>query len=145
MTYKYLYQDKNNCNREGEIVAKNRNDAYVLLRKQGIRPYRVIGDDPLNWLPWAVASSFALLLSLVMVMGYMLLSRPNANAGKKQNYPSMSESEIIAFRKRAEQVVFRAPEAFRYNVWKGVNQRLIERGIEPLQLPPGLSEEEFTP
>ena len=37
MTYKYLYQDKNNCNCEGEIVAKNRNDAYVLLRKQGIR------------------------------------------------------------------------------------------------------------
>lgn len=145
MTYKYLYQDKNNCNCEGEIVAKNRNDAYMLLRKRGIRPYRVIGNDPLNWLPWAVAASFALLLSLVMVMGYMLVARGSADSVQKQNFPALSESEKMAFRKRAEEVVFRAPEAFRYNVWKGVNARLVERGIEPLQLPPGLSDEEFAP
>jgi hypothetical protein len=58
----------------------------------------------------------------------------------------MSESEMEAFRKRAEEVVLRAPEAFRYNVWKGVNARLVERGIEPLQMPTGLSaDEEFSP
>jgi hypothetical protein len=146
MTYKYLYQDKENRNCEGEIVAKNRNDAYLLLRKQGIRPYRVIGDDPLNWLPWAVASGFALLLAAVMVMGYLLAVRSNEAAQKPAVISSMSESEMEAFRKRAEEVVLRAPEAFRYNVWKGVNARLVERGIEPLQMPTGLSaDEEFSP
>ena len=55
MTYKYLYQDKENRNLEGEIKARNRADAYLLLRKQGIRPYRLIGDDPWNWRPGAIA------------------------------------------------------------------------------------------
>lgn len=146
MTYKYLYQDKQNRNCEGEIVAKNRNDAYTLLRKRGIRPYRVIGDDPLNWLPWAVAAGFAALLTAVMVMGYMLAVRPDGARRVSASFPSMSGSEAEAFRKRAEEVVFRAPEAFRYNVWKGVNARLVERGIEPLQLPAGLAaDEEFSP
>lgn len=143
MTYKYLYQDSQNRNREGEIVAKNRDEAYTLLRKSGIRPYRVIGDDPLNWRPWALAASFVVLLSAVIVMGYMLASRAvKAKSPLAGDFPAMSESEIVAFRKRAEEAVFRAPEAFRYNVWKGVNARLEERGIEPLQLPAGLVADE---
>ena len=53
MKYRYLYQTKDNENREGEIRAANRAEAYAALRKQGIRPYRVIGDDPWRWKPLA--------------------------------------------------------------------------------------------
>ena len=44
--------------------AKNRADAYALLRKQGIRPYRLLGDDPVNWQPWAVGASFFILVAV---------------------------------------------------------------------------------
>lgn len=54
MKYRYLYQTKENENREGEIRAANRAEAYAALRKQGIRPYRVIGDDPWRWRPLAL-------------------------------------------------------------------------------------------
>ena len=36
MKYKYLYQTKDNENREGWIKAKDRADAYAKLRKQGV-------------------------------------------------------------------------------------------------------------
>lgn len=61
MKYVYHYQTSGNENRTGEIRARNRADAYARLRKQGIRPYRLVGDDPLNWRPWAVGSLVALL------------------------------------------------------------------------------------
>ena len=54
MKYQYFYQTKANENRSGWIKARNRESAYTLLRKQGIRPYRIVGDDPLNWRPWAI-------------------------------------------------------------------------------------------
>ena len=53
--------------------------------------------------------------------------------------------EAAAFRARAVDAVYRAPEAFRYNVWKGVNARLAERGLEPLPRPEGLRDEEQFP
>lgn len=46
MKYKYLYQTRENANREGWVTARDRAEAYATLRKQGIRPYRLIGDDP---------------------------------------------------------------------------------------------------
>ena len=67
MTYKYLYQDQENRNLEGEIKARNRADAYLILRKQGIRPYRLIGDDPWNWRPWAIATGYAGLLVIIVI------------------------------------------------------------------------------
>lgn len=69
MKYKYLYQDKTNRNCEGWIKARNREQAYTLVRKMGIKPYRIIGDDPLNWRPWAIGAAFALLLSLAVALG----------------------------------------------------------------------------
>ncbi len=44
--YRYLYQSKESNNQEGFIWAESRADAYAKIRKIGIRPYRVIGDDP---------------------------------------------------------------------------------------------------
>lgn len=133
MTYKYLYQTKENENREGEIKAHSRDEAYTLLRKQGIRPYRVIGEDPWNWRPWAIAAGYAVLVIAIVVLLWIDL-RGSGNIVK------MTEAEAEAFRLRAEDAVYNAPEAYRYNVWKGVNARLAERGLPPLEKPIGLEE-----
>ena len=145
MVYKYLYQDKHNRNCEGDIKARDRNDAYRLLRKQGIRPYRLIGDDPFNWRPWAIAAGYVVLLALVFVLAVKLADRAQGAGGGNPSLPALSAEEEEAFRNRAFEAVYRAPEAFRYNVWKGVNARLVERGIEPLPRPEGLRDEEPFP
>ena len=73
MKYKYLYQDRENRNLEGEIVAKDRDEAYKLLRKQGIRPYRVIGDDPWNWRPWAISAGYVILSAALVAVGVIAI------------------------------------------------------------------------
>ena len=73
MIYKYLYQDKSNNNLEGEIAARNRDEAYRLLRKRGIRPYRVIGDDPWNWRPWVISAGYVLLSAALVTVGIIAL------------------------------------------------------------------------
>jgi len=75
LKYKYLYQDRKNNNLEGEIVAKNRDEAYKLLRQQGIRPYRVIGDDPWNWRPWAISAGYVLLSAALVVVGIVAIAQ----------------------------------------------------------------------
>lgn len=67
MKYQYFYQTKENENRSDWIKARNREAAYTLLRKRGIRPYRIVGDDPVNWRPWAIAAAFAVLLACLAV------------------------------------------------------------------------------
>ena len=86
-----------------------------------------------------------MLLALVFVLAAMLAGRAQDAAGGKQAAPSLSADEAQAFRNRASDAVYRAPEAFRYNVWKGVNARLAERGLEPLPRPEGLRDEEQFP
>lgn len=73
MKYKYLYQDHENNNLEGEIEARNRDDAYKQLRLSGIRPYRVIGDDPWNWRPWAISAGYVILSVALVVVGFIAL------------------------------------------------------------------------
>ena len=73
LKYKYLYQDRENNNLEGEIVAKDRDEAYKLLRKQGIRPYRVIGDDPWNWRPWAISAGYVILSAALVAVGVIAI------------------------------------------------------------------------
>ena len=133
MTYKYLYQDKENRNREGEIKARSRDEAYTLIRKQGIKPYRVIGEDPWNWRPWAVAAGYLLLFVVIGLLAMRLVE-------KDAKY-HLTDEEAFQFRQRAEEAVNNAPEAYRYNVWKGVNARLAERGLDPLPRPEGLAED----
>ena len=140
VTYKYLYQDRENRNCEGEIKARDRAEAYMLLRKQGIRPYRVIGDDPFRWQPWAFSSGYAVLLAVIVALAVMLADK-TAGAGGVAAPPAMTEDEARIFRERAEEAVIRAPDAFKYNVWKGVNARLAERGLEPIERPEGLVDE----
>ena len=139
MTYKYLYQDKENRNCEGEIKSRDRAEAYMLLRKQGIRPYRVIGDDPFRWQPWALSAGYAVLLAVIVALAVLLAVKTSGDGAKSA--PSLTPEAAREFRERAEEAVYRAPEAFRYNVWKGVNARLQERGLEPIKRPEGLVEE----
>lgn len=141
MVYKYLYQDKSNRNLEGEIKAKDRAEAYTLLRKQGIRPYRVIGDDPVRWQPWAIAAGYAVLIGAVLTLAVLLGAADENGVGKEKPRITLTAEEAEEFRQRAEDAVYNAPEDFRYNVWKGVNARLAERGLEPIPRPEGLVEE----
>lgn len=67
MKYRYFYQTSANENRDGWISAKNRAEAYAALRKQGIRPYRLVGDDPVRWQPWAIGGLIALLVMALAV------------------------------------------------------------------------------
>lgn len=75
LKYKYLYQDRKNNNLEGEIVARSRDEAYKLLRQQGIRPYRVIGDDPWNWRPWAISAGYVLLSAALVAVGILAIAQ----------------------------------------------------------------------
>ncbi len=72
MKYRYFYQTKENENKEGWIKAKSRENAYALLRKSGIRPYRLVGDDPINWKPYAALAAIIVLataLAAVLIVG----------------------------------------------------------------------------
>ena len=75
LKYKYLYQDRGNNNLEGEIVARDRDEAYKILRKQGIRPYRVIGDDPWNWRPWAISAGYVILSAALVAVGIVAIAQ----------------------------------------------------------------------
>lgn len=75
MIYKYLYQDRENRNREGEIRARSRDEAYTLLRKQGIKPYRVIGEDPWNWRPLVISVGYVILSTALVVLGVIALTQ----------------------------------------------------------------------
>ena len=76
MKYRYFYQTKDNENKEGWIKAKSRENAYALLRKSGIRPYRVVGDDPVNWKPYAAGTAIVLLATALAAT--LLLGREDA-------------------------------------------------------------------
>ena len=45
MLYKYTYKTSDGVRHEGEIKAERRDDAFAQLRKQGIRPIKVIAPD----------------------------------------------------------------------------------------------------
>ena len=144
VTFKYLYQDKTNVNRAGEIKARSRAEAYALLRKQGIRPYRVIGDDPWNWRPWAVAAGYLVLLAALAVVSYFAIVGNMRKYGHLDGSAQrLSAAERDDFRLRAEIAVANAPEAYRYHVWRSVNAKLEDLGLEPLAKPEGMVEEEF--
>ena len=92
MKYKYLYQDSQNVSHEAEIVARDRADAYAKLRRQGVRPYRVIGDDPWNWRPWAISAGYAVLSLALIVLGVVAMTQ-----ARQLRELQMAEIEEMAF------------------------------------------------
>lgn len=143
MKYTYLYQNKSNQNCSGEIEARNRADAYTKIRKMGIRPYRVIGDDPYDWRPivfWGVISVAVVVVIVALVNVFTMRDKLD---GPKI---VLTPEEGAAFRRRAVDAVYSAPSAYQYNVWRGVNARLQERGLESIPKPTGMVEEDaFAP
>ena len=61
--FHYFYQSKENRNLDGWIAAKSRDDVYAQLRKVGIKPYKVVGKDPIAWKRWAAIAVLAAALS----------------------------------------------------------------------------------
>lgn len=61
MKYHYFYQDKKNNDLDGWIEAKDRNDAYQKLKRQQIKPYKLIGKNPLAWKRWAAIAVLAVI------------------------------------------------------------------------------------
>ena len=141
MKYRYLYQDGENRNCEGEIKARSRDEAYAMLRKSGIRPYRLIGNDPWNWRPWAVGAAFVLLAAAYAITVAKLLDNASKASRDRTERMDLTGEAAAEFRARAEEALANAPEAYRYNVWKGLNARLEERGLEPLPKPPDLPDD----
>lgn len=74
MKYHYFYQSRENNNLDGWIAAKNRDDAYAQLRKQGIKPYKVLGRNPLPWKRWAIIA----VLTIVVAYLWMTLHKVSA-------------------------------------------------------------------
>lgn len=130
MLYKYLYQDRENNNLEGEIKARNRAEAYAAIRKLGIRPYRVIGDDPKNITPYFIAVGYIVMTIITIAACYFAIS---ANM-KRHHSNVMTEEEAAYFRERCEDEVLRAPESFRGHMIEIMNERLEEKGLPPLEM-----------
>ena len=97
MKYQYLYQTKENENRDGWINARNRAEAYAALRRQGIRPYRLIGDDPLRWQPWAAGAGFLLLAAVSVFFAYRLFLRSDSLAGPApERRQQLAQSDVVS-------------------------------------------------
>ena len=79
MKYHYYYQSSKNENIDGWITAKSRDDAYAQLRKANIKPYKVVGKNPLAWKRWTtiVVLSLALIAAL-LALHYFSTPEPTA-------------------------------------------------------------------
>ncbi len=98
MKYIYYYQTAQNEKKEGEIKARNRAEAYAAIRRLGIRPYRVVGDDPPVWrerLGWIVSISLAALLLLVVGMTVVFVGRKELTALPRQQLIGDSSSIAV--------------------------------------------------
>lgn len=74
MKYHYFYQTSKNESRDDWIVARDRNDAYAQLRRKGIKPYKLLGRNPMAWKRWAAIA----VLAAALVATYAWLAfRPN--------------------------------------------------------------------
>lgn len=96
MKYRYLYQTKENRTVEGEVEAPDRAGAYAAIRKMGIRPQRVIGDDPkprLAWKRWAAIA----ILSLALAVSVALLLRrgTDGDAGWGERQQILGDQALI--------------------------------------------------
>ena len=95
MKYQYFYQTKQNENRSGWIRARNRENAYTLLRKQGIRPYRIAGDDPVNWLPWAIGAVIVA-LSVALAVAVVAVKRAGDDRSPAPRAQLYGDASVIA-------------------------------------------------
>lgn len=132
--YQYFYQTKTNENREGWINARDRADAYTQLRKQGIRPYRVVGDDPLKWQPWALGALVAMLATGLLI-SLLFLGLDSA--------PELSGRQQL----KGDRAVISVGLA---SSWEGTFDSALDRYLSAyaqpgwIALPPEMTDEELT-
>ncbi len=62
MRYHYFYQNKKNESCEGWITARDRNDVYVQLKKEGIKPFKVVGRNPYAWKRWTAIAALVIIV-----------------------------------------------------------------------------------
>ena len=85
MKYHYFYQTKENQSRDGWIDARDRGDAYTQLRKQGIKPYKLLGKNPIAWKRWAAIAVLGL-IAVFLAVQIALESRPIVEEPRSQLY-----------------------------------------------------------
>lgn len=88
MKYHYFYQNKQNEDIDGWIEAKDRTDAYAQLRKRKIRPYKILGRNPVAWRRWTAIAVLAVLCA--GLTAYLLIGR-----GRGQAVPATAERHQI--------------------------------------------------
>ncbi len=115
MKYHYYYQTRENETRDGWIQAANRAEAYAALRKSGVRPYRVIGDDPARWRKWLADGA---IVALVGIVGAVIASAVFAQRMEDPNAPMVrqqiqGDASVIA--------------AAAFNGWANVFDRSLDR------------------
>ena len=80
MKYRYFYQTSRNESRDGWIAARDRNDAYAQLRRQGIRPYKVIGRNPPAWKRWTAIGVLSGAVAVLAALRILDANPPGAVA-----------------------------------------------------------------
>ena len=70
MKYHYFYQSRENKSCDGWIEARDRNEAYALLRKRGVKPYKLLGRNPLPWKRW---TAIGVLAATVAALGVVVV------------------------------------------------------------------------
>lgn len=106
MKYHYYYQTRENKSRDAWINARDRNEVYAILKKSGIRPYKVIGRNPFAWKRWtaiAVLSVVCIGLSILLLQLKLkneeIVSEPRTpiygDASAIQRHESMNWSDVF--------------------------------------------------
>ena len=96
MKYRYLYQTKENRTVEGVVDAASRAEAYAAIRKTGVRPLRVIGDDPkprVAWKRWVAIAVLA--IALVVSLAVIRNERVAASKGNGDRQQILGDQGLI--------------------------------------------------
>ena len=117
MTFKYSYKTSDGVRHEGEIDAPGRDEAFAVLRKQGIRPIRLLeADGPRRvagrgrWL-WLAAVLF--LLVLVVLLAVLLYRERNTPREDSSADVANTPSEVTQPRRGIESQVVELPSGER--------------------------------
>lgn len=102
MKYRYLYQTKENRTVEGCVEAANRAEAYAVIRKSGVRPLRVIGDDPKPRKAWKRWFAIAVLtLALTVALSVIVRDKSASGDDVSSRQQILGDKDIIEVNARS--------------------------------------------
>lgn len=118
MTFTYSYKTSDGVRHEGEIDAPGRDEAFSALRKQGIRPIRLLeADGPRKvtgrgrWWLWLSAVLF--LLVLVVLLAVLLYKERNTSREDGSTRVANTISDVPQHRRGIESQVVELPSGER--------------------------------